>query len=130
MTIENFNIHSYPASEKIYVKGELFPFLCVPMRKISLTPTVTVKNGEKTVRENAPVVVYDTSGVYTDPSVKLDMNQGLPRFREAWISERSDLEQLPGITSQYGRERETIQHLSLFASSIAMRLVVPRTVNP
>lgn len=106
MTIENFNIHSYPASEKIYVKGELFPFLCVPMRKISLTPTVTVKNGEKTVRENAPVVVYDTSGVYTDPSVKLDINQGLPRFREAWISERSDLEQLPGITSQYGRERE------------------------
>ena len=106
MTIENFNIHSYPASEKIYVKGELFPFLRVPMRKISLTPPVTVKNGEKTVRENAPVVVYDTSGVYTDPSVKLDINQGLPRFREAWISERSDLEQLPGITSQYGRERE------------------------
>lgn len=106
MTIENFNIHSYPASEKIYVKGELFPFLRVPMRKISLTPTVTVKNGEKTVRENDPVVVYDTSGVYTDPSVELDINQGLPRFREAWISERSDLEQLPGITSQYGRERE------------------------
>lgn len=106
MTIENFDIHSYPASEKIYVKGELFPFLRVPMRKISLTPTVTIKNGEKTVRENDPVVVYDTSGVYTDPSVHLDINQGLPRFREEWIATRSDLEQLPGITSQYGRERE------------------------
>lgn len=106
MTIENFDIHSYPSSEKIYINGEMFPYLRVPMRKITLTPTVTVKDGEKQIRENAPVVVYDTSGVYTDPNVELDINKGLPRIREQWIAERTDLEQLPGITSQYGRERE------------------------
>jgi len=107
MTIENFDIHSYPSSEKIYISGEMFPFIKVPMRKISLTPTVKLTNGEKSIRENAPVTVYDTSGPYTDPEVTIDINKGLPRTRESWIAEREDLEQLPGITSNYGRERES-----------------------
>lgn len=106
MTIENFDIHSYPGSEKVYLKGELFPDLRVPMRKISLTPTVKIVNGEKLQRENAPVMVYDTSGPYTDPQITVDINEGLPRVRNKWIASRNDLEQLPGITSQYGRERE------------------------
>ncbi len=107
MTIENFDIHSYPSSEKIYISGEVFPFIKVPMRKISLTPTVKSINGEKSIRENAPVTVYDTSGPYTDPEVTIDINKGLPRTRESWIAKREDLEQLPGITSNYGRERES-----------------------
>lgn len=57
---------SYPNSEKVYIQGKLFPDIKVGMRKISLTPTVTVTNGEKTVKKNAPVYVYDTSGAYSD----------------------------------------------------------------
>ena len=56
-------IDSYPGSEKTYISGTLFPNIKVGMRKINLTPTVSVKdNGEKEVRNNAPIYVYDTSG--------------------------------------------------------------------
>ena len=41
-------IDSYPGSEKTYIPGTLFPNIKVGMRKINLTPTVSVKdNGEK-----------------------------------------------------------------------------------
>lgn len=105
MKIENINVNSYPGSEKVYIDGELFP-IKVAMRRVNLTPTVDVVNGEKIMTENAPVYVYDTSGVYTDPNVKIDINEGLPRIREAMIANRDDLEQLPRITSEYGRMRE------------------------
>ncbi|MDE6765060.1 MAG: phosphomethylpyrimidine synthase ThiC, partial [Duncaniella sp.] len=78
----------------------------VAMRRVNLTPTVKEVNGERLVRENAPVYVYDTSGVYTDPNVAIDINTGLPRIREEWISRRDDLVKLPAITSEYGRMRE------------------------
>ena len=106
MEIENINVSSYPSSEKIYVEGKLHP-IKVAMRKIALTPTVKIINGEKVTTENAPVTVYDTSGVFTDPNVKVDINRGIPRVREEWISRRDDLEQLDSITSEYGKMRET-----------------------
>lgn len=105
MKIENIDVNSYPGSEKVYIDGELFP-IKVAMRRVNLTPTVEVVKGEKIMTENAPVYVYDTSGVYTDPNVKININEGLPRIREAMIAERDDLEQLPRITSEYGRMRE------------------------
>ena len=105
MEINSFNISSYPSSEKTYVDGRLFP-IKVGMRKINLTPTVTFdKDNKKVFTPNAPVVVYDTSGPYTDPAVKTDINAGLPRLREQWILDRGDVEQLDGITSDYGRKR-------------------------
>ncbi len=110
MEIENINVNSYPSSEKIYVEGKLHP-IKVAMRRINLTPTVTVVNNEKITKENAPVTVYDTSGVYTDPDVTIDINKGLPRTREQWIANRDDLEQLPSITSEYGRMREANKSL-------------------
>lgn len=110
MEIENINVNSYPSSEKIYVDGKLHP-VKVAMRRINLTPTVTIVNNEKITTENAPVTVYDTSGVYTDPDVSIDINKGLPRIREQWIAERDDLEQLPAITSEYGRMREADKSL-------------------
>jgi len=106
MEIGNIDVNSYPGSEKVYIGGKLHKEIRVPMRKVNLTPTVKVVNGEKVMTENAPVYVYDTSGVYTDPEVRTDINNGLPRIREAWIARRDDLEQLPGITSDYGRRRE------------------------
>ena len=104
MEITDINISSYPSSEKVYFEGERFP-LRVGMRKINLTPTVKMQKGKKVMTENAPVYVYDTSGPYTDPNIKTDINEGLPRLREQWIDARGDVEQLPGITSEYGRQR-------------------------
>ena len=99
-------IDSYPGSEKTYIPGTLFPNIKVGMRKINLTPTVSVKdNGEKEVRNNAPIYVYDTSGAYTDSEIKIDINKGIPRLREKWIASRGDVDQLDGITSQYGKMR-------------------------
>lgn len=105
MEINSFNISAYPSSEKTYVEGKMFP-IRVGMRKINLTPTVTFdKDNKKVFTPNDPVVVYDTSGPYTDPDIKTDINAGLPRLREQWILDRGDVEQLDGITSEYGRQR-------------------------
>ena len=105
MKIENIDVNSYPGSEKVYIDGELHP-IKVAMRRVNLMPTVRIVDGEKLTRQNAPVYVYDTSGVYTDPAVKVDINEGLPRIREEWTARRDDLERLPHITSDYGRMRE------------------------
>ncbi len=105
MTIENIDVNSYPGSEKVYMEGKLFP-IKVAMRQVNLTPTAKIVDGQRQLTENAPVMVYDTSGVYTDPNVKTDINQGIPRLREEWIAKRDDLEQLDAITSDYGRMRE------------------------
>lgn len=104
MEINDINVSSYPNSEKIYIKGKMFP-IQVGMRKINLMPTVTVHNGEKHTENNTPVVVYDTSSAYTDNNIKIDINEGLQRIREKWISDRNDCEQLPSITSEYGQQR-------------------------
>jgi phosphomethylpyrimidine synthase len=54
---------------------------------------------------NEPVQVYDTSGPYTDAAAVIDIEKGLPRIREQWITERGDTEQLQGLSSAYGQER-------------------------
>lgn len=110
MKLENISLNSYPNSEKIYMNGTIYP-IKVPMRRINLTPTVKIINGEKAITENAPVYVYDTSGVYTDSNFKVDINLGIPRTRQEWLLKRDDLEQLPDITSKYGKERELNKNL-------------------
>ena len=77
----------------------------VPMRRIKLHNTVEIVDGERRVTCNAPVTVYDTSGVFSDPSVDIDLKKGLPRIRENWFAAREDVEQLPEISSEYGRMR-------------------------
>lgn len=104
MEFTDINISSYPNSEKIYIDGTLFP-IKVGMRKINLTPTVKIGNGKKKITPNAPVVVYDTSGAYTDKNIKTDINEGLPRLREQLIADRNDTVQLDSITSDYGKMR-------------------------
>lgn len=110
MQIENIDVNFYPGSEKVYVEGKIHP-IKVAMRKVNLTPTVKIINGEKLTRKNGSVYIYDTSGVYTDPEVKININEGLPRLREGWLKQRDDLEQLPHITSDYGRMREADKSL-------------------
>ncbi|HEY8219831.1 MAG TPA: phosphomethylpyrimidine synthase ThiC, partial [Methylobacter sp.] len=69
-------IDSYPASEKIYVQGSR-PDIQVPMRKITLSDTPVHFGAEKGAEKNPPLYVYDTSGVYTDPNVEVDLKKGL-----------------------------------------------------
>ena len=105
---------AYAHAEKAYMKGSLYPFIKVGMQKVNLTPTVTIENGEKKITPNAPVYVYDTSGPFSDPDIQIDLKKGLPRMRESWITERGDVEQLPSITSEYGKMRlndRSLDHL-------------------
>ena len=99
----------FPNSRKVYIEGSR-PDIRVPMREISLSPTTTTEGLE----ENHPILVYDTSGPYTDPEVELDLEKGLPDVRTAWIEERDDTVFLTGLSSKYGNERrddENLDHL-------------------
>ncbi|MCU4351458.1 phosphomethylpyrimidine synthase ThiC [Acinetobacter ursingii] len=89
-----------PASRKVYIQGSRSD-IQVPFREIALTDTPTGLGGE----HNPPVMVYDTSGVYTDPNIQIDLNQGLPSVRQTWIEERQDTDVLSGLTSTFGQER-------------------------
>ena len=73
----------------------------MPFREITLTDTPTGLGGE----QNLPLRVYDTSGVYTDPKVQIDLNKGLPSIRQVWIEERNDTEKLEKLSSTFGQER-------------------------
>jgi len=92
----------FPASRKIYVAGTQ-PGVRVPMREIALTPTKPMNGGPAT--PNEPVAVYDTSGPYTDPSVEIDVRSGLAPLRRPWVLSRQDVDELPAVTSSYGRLR-------------------------
>ena len=98
--VDEAAVQPLPNSRKIYVEGSRAD-IRVPMREISQSDTPTGMGGEK----NPPIFVYDTSGPYTDPKVKIDIRSGLAPLRERWITERNDTEQLASITSQYGLTR-------------------------
>ncbi|MEY3580191.1 MAG: phosphomethylpyrimidine synthase ThiC [Pseudomonadota bacterium] len=99
-TVDEAAIQPLPNSRKIYIQGSR-PDLRVPMREVSQSDTPASFGAEK----NPPVYVYDTSGPYTDPAVKIDIRSGLAALRAAWIAERNDTEELAGPTSAYGIER-------------------------
>jgi len=92
----------FPASTKLHVAGSR-PGVQVPFRQIQLHPTRDFKDQ---LTENEPVVLYDTSGPYTDPSVTIDVAKGLKPLRQDWILGRGDVEELPGATSLYRKLRE------------------------
>ena len=107
---KDFTRYFYPNSEKVYVSGKLHD-IRVAMRKVNLTDTVNIIDGKRVVRHNDPVYLYDTSGAFTDPDVEIDLDKGLPRMREAWVAARNDTEQLPEISSEYGRQRQADKSL-------------------
>ncbi|MDZ7888493.1 MAG: phosphomethylpyrimidine synthase ThiC, partial [Pseudomonas sp.] len=98
--VDQQSVQPFPRSEKIYVQGSR-PDIRVPMRQISLDDTSTDFGAEA----NAPVLVYDTSGPYTDPAVTIDVRKGLADVRSAWINDRNDTELLDGLSSNFGLER-------------------------
>jgi len=93
----------FPASRKIFVKGQLHD-IEVAMREITLSET-KIHNGFGLTENNPPVTIYDTSGPYTDPAAVIDVKAGLPRIREKWITGRGDVDKLEQISSVYGTSR-------------------------
>jgi phosphomethylpyrimidine synthase len=74
------------AFRKTYLVGSRED-LRVPMREVGLT------TGDK-------VVLYDTSGPYTDPTVDTDIERGLEPIRERWIADRGDTQAYEGRVPQ------------------------------
>lgn len=91
---------AYEASKKVYIKGEIHD-INVGMREVQLTDTVI--DGVR--HSNGSIRLYDTSGVYTDDAVKIDLKKGLPRLRDQWLSKRDDLQKLDDFTSVYSKLR-------------------------
>ena len=73
---------SFPGSRKTYLQGSR-PDLRVPMREVLLT------TGDS-------MVLYDTSGPYTDTALRTDVRLGLPAVRAGWIAERGDTQEYDG----------------------------------
>jgi phosphomethylpyrimidine synthase len=98
--VDEAAVQPLPNSRKVYIEGARAD-VRVPMREISQADTPTSFGGEK----NPQVFVYDTSGPYTDPAVKIDIRSGLAALRAPWIAERNDTAELSGPSSAYGVER-------------------------
>jgi phosphomethylpyrimidine synthase len=71
-----------PGSRKVYQPGVLWPDIRVPFREVAVHPSAN----------EPPVTIYDPSGPYTDPKVRIDIDQGLSRVREPWVVSRGDVE--------------------------------------
>ncbi|KOS23629.1 thiamine biosynthesis protein ThiC [Bacillus anthracis] len=78
---------SLPGSKKVYVDGPR-EGMKVPMGEIEQIDTNGVPN--------PPIRVYDTSGPYTDPAYKVELEKGIPTPRHSWILERGDVEAYEG----------------------------------
>ena len=91
----------FTGSRKIHVQGSR-PDLRVGMREVEQTPTHT----DAGLEQNPPIIIYDTSGPYTDPAVEIDLLRGLAPLRQDWILERDDTEELAGPTSAFGAARQ------------------------
>ncbi len=75
-----------PASRKVYVAGDIYPDIRVPVREIDLHPSAN----------EPPLPVYDATGPYTDPAVTIDVEAGLARPRTAWVIQRGGVEDYEG----------------------------------
>ena len=94
----------FPNSKKVYVQGEIHKDIRVAMREISCSDTLSSKE-DVAPEKNPSVLVYDTSGPYTDPNVEINVYKGLPALREEWIKSRNDVEDVDVANSLYTRTR-------------------------
>ena len=108
--VDSASVQPFPGSRKIYIQGSR-PDIQVPMREITLADTPLSFGHQDGAEKNEPLRVYDTSGPYTDPAVSIDVRKGLASVRQGWIEERGDTELLEALSSDYGRERESLTGL-------------------
>jgi phosphomethylpyrimidine synthase len=115
-TVDKGTTEPFANSRKVYIAGSR-PDIRVPFREISLSDTPSQFGAEK----NPPVMVYDTSGPYTDPDITIDIRNGLPALRTAWIMERGDVEELDGPTSAFGKQRKTDPELAAMRFNLSRK---------
>jgi phosphomethylpyrimidine synthase len=120
--VDKASVQPFTGSQKIYVQGSRAD-IQVPMREITLADTPTDFGGEK----NPPVRVYDTSGPYTDPNVKIDLRTGLGDVRTAWIEERNDTEVLEDSHSEFTNARLNDPKLASLRFNLTRK---PRRAKP
>ncbi len=82
-TNEQITREIFPASTKVYIKGNIFKDIRVPVREILLS-------------NDTKLCVYDTSGPYTDPLIDIDVEKGIPAIRKEWIKQRGDVQNYDG----------------------------------
>ncbi len=104
------SVQPFPGSRKVYIQGSRAD-IQVPMREITLADTPLSFGHKDGAEKNEPLRVYDTSGPYTDPAVSIDVRKGLAALRQGWIEERGDTELLEGLSSEFGRQRESLDEL-------------------
>src|SRR5699024_6525675 len=83
----------FPSSRRVYLEGEHHRDVRVPFREITISEGVA-QGGQTLPR--ARFLVYDTSGPYTDPEIRIDVRKGLPHVRATWIDARDDTETYAG----------------------------------
>jgi phosphomethylpyrimidine synthase len=92
--VDTAGLRSFPNSRKVHVTGSRTD-IRVPMREIAQAQTL----GRSGSQSNGNIIVYDTSGPYTDPASEIDIASGLQKLRAAWIAERKDTDSLTKPTS-------------------------------
>jgi phosphomethylpyrimidine synthase len=90
----------FPNSRKVYVNGEIHKEIKIGMREILTSKEFTHFSDEKALRSTLSydegILVYDTSGFYTDPEMEINLNKGLLKLRKDWIVKREDTEDVSG----------------------------------
>ncbi len=76
----------FPSSAKIHLKSDRFADVKVAMRQIHLSKNANEED----------VLVYDTSGPYTDKDAQIDIRAGINKLRNEWIESRNDVERYAG----------------------------------
>ena len=84
-----------PASRKITLQGKVHHDVRVAMREITVSsgPPEAGHNGGRE-GDLSRIIVYDTSGPYTDSTAKTDVRKGLLPLRLKWIRARGDVEEI------------------------------------
>ena len=91
--LNKLTLGPYPASKKIYLKGNIFPEIRVPLRKINLDKNTIPNN----------IHLYDTSGIYSELNKNKNYNitDGLKQIRLNWIRKRQNVIKYKGRKVTY-----------------------------
>ena len=83
------------------MKKKLFDYAKNSARRVYMDGPNGVRVGMKEVelQNGEKVLLYDTAGIYGEEDYKIDVGQGLPLLRKAWIEER--MRKDGGLKTQY-----------------------------
>ncbi len=121
--IEQLSGESFTGSRRVYLNGS-DQTIRVPMRSIEQSDSLLGGDAANPVYQaNEPVLVYDTSGPYGDPDIKINVHNGLQGVREQWIEQRGDCEAVDVSASQFTRDSQLDEHAR------ALRMQVERPIK-